>query len=229
MIRYRHITTKKVTACVSLSTLPLKHARGIGEIANRRSLSGGSIDSLLMAVCASMRDIPQIFRRLMLCVSGVAAVELALFLPLMAMLLAALGNLGLAFQAKIQVNNALSSAAYYAFEKGQGLTSSRIPGFDADIRTVIQAMLPTLGTFTINLKYNDSQSPSDFNEYYCIRQGNVPIFIRSGSQQSECSNGIKSAKYILIEISGKISIILPLADVFGENLAVSDSVYVRVE
>lgn len=229
MTHYRHLTTKKVTACVPLSTLPLKLARGIGEIANKCNLSGGSIDGLLMAVCASTRHILQIFRRLIRCVSGVAAVELALLLPLMALLLAALGNLGLAFQAKIQVNNALSSAAYYAFEKGQGLTSSRIPGFDADIRNVIQAMLPTLGTFTINLKYNDSQSPSDFNEYYCIRQGKLPIFTRGGSQQSECSNGVKSGKYISIEISGKMSVVFPLADAFGENLAVYDSVYVRVE
>jgi Flp pilus assembly protein TadG len=160
--------------------------------------------------------------------AGVAAVEFAIILPLMLVVFSGLVNLGFAIQAKIQINTALSAAGYYAFEKGQSVTSSDAADLADRIKSLVGAQLTGRGTFSTTVLYNGSTDTSAMDDYYCTSSSAPATFTKAGSTPSACSQTITSGKYLTIKVTGQITAPAPFASVLGPILSVAETTHVRV-
>lgn len=166
--------------------------------------------------------------RLLKDASGVAAVEFAIFAPLFLILIVGLVDLGFAYHAKLKVNAAISAASYYAFQKGQAVTTATAATYLATVEGVASSSLAGLSNdLSVQAVLNDDPTGSAASTTFCV-SGYPPVFTTAGATSVSCGGNLTSGKFVKISVSGHIEPIFLSANLFKGYLAVADSALLRI-
>jgi len=128
--------------------------------------------------------------------AGVAAVEMGMVAPVLIAVCAGISDCSLVFHDKLELTEALSAGAEYAFTKGQSETGSTlttdVTGFVSKVSTV--ALSSVTATY-----YGGATSTS----YYCVSAAGV--FTGSYAQGQACTDGSGSTAGQFVTISGSFA------------------------
>jgi Flp pilus assembly protein TadG len=172
----------------------------------------------MLAAAARPADL---IRRFLLPRHATAALEMALAMPLLLVMIGGAADLGLAQFYRTNLANAVAAGAEYAHFTGTGVTT-------ANIKTVIQdAMyLPAGASSQLTVVFSGAGLGVPAAGWYCITGSGPTVTV--SSQGSTCSDGSSAGYYLSFQATytntGLMSGILP-----GMNRTISEQVTVRLQ
>ena len=129
---------------------------------------------------------------------GVAALELALILPVLVPLLLGVADFSMAYHRQLQLSATLAAGAEYAFSKGQNEVGTSL---DNDVTTFVNAVTPvTLKALSVTYNNGDSSTTN----CYCV-DGATPAYTGPVTCGAACSDGSGSTAGKYLAISGTVS------------------------
>ncbi len=124
---------------------------------------------------------------------GVAAVEFALFVPLLGLVVTCLSDASIAYHAKMQVSEAVDAGVQYALLNGQSISGSPT-AFDQNLQTFV-AQIGNLQASAVQIAYNNNLSAT---QCYCVT-GATATFSGPFTCGSTCSGSSMTAgKFVSI-------------------------------
>jgi Flp pilus assembly protein TadG len=173
---------------------------------------------LMLAVIARFSNLR---RHLSVSLRATAALEMALAMPLLLVMIGGAADLGLAQFYRTNLANAVAAGAEYAHFTGTGVTT-------ANIKTVIQdAMyLPAGASSQLTVVFTGTSLGVPAAGWYCITGAGPTVTV--SSQGSTCSDGSAAGYYLSFQATytntGLMSGILP-----SMNRTISEQVTVRLQ
>ena len=147
-----------------------------------------------------------LFRGLRRCratdVSGIAAFEFALAMPILLILFGGVTDLSIAIWDHITTIAAVNAGADYALTKGQGVaTGSDVGPFLTIVAATVAATSrsgATLSTSNIVVTYNNAADGSNFSNTYCVPASGVFPATATASSGT-CADGTTPGKFVRIQ------------------------------
>src|SRR6185312_4720546 len=133
-------------------------------------------------------------------VDGAAALELAILAPVFGAVLIGIIDVAFGFYVKIQLTEAVSAGAQYAYDEGNGVSQSQISGFLTNIGSAMRGATP----LTLNgasVLFNNAADGTNANQCYCLTPA-APVTWTAEACGSPCSaTGPTAGKYVTISAS----------------------------
>jgi Flp pilus assembly protein TadG len=147
---------------------------------------------------------------------AVVALEFALCLPMMLILLGGAADFGLAFYDRLNLASALEAGAEYAHFQGSSVTTG-------NITTVISNTLNLPSGSTLSVTYTPSSGPG----YYCVTGSGSSASMTLSSSGATCADGTQAGLYLKIQASFSITGYLGAFSI-PFSTPISDMVIVRI-
>lgn len=162
--------------------------------------------------------------RILRCNWGVSAVEFALLTPVVTMILLAVVDFGLAWEARMRLEEAVATGAQYALRTGAGVNA-------ADVVTVVQNTSGLYGVQDAGTSYTATNCycyPTDWNDT-TRRFTNISETVASAAQgcSKTCSSGL-AGRYVVIKASYQYPPVLSATPWFTDT-TMTEFTLVRVD
>jgi Flp pilus assembly protein TadG len=123
--------------------------------------------------------------------SGVAALELALMLPMLIALFVGITDFSLAYHQQMQLAATLGAAAEYAFTQGQTETGTTLTG---DVTGFVTKVSP-YALNTVSVIYNNGDNSAA--NCYC-QSGSPAVYTGPVTCNSACADGSTAGKFVTL-------------------------------
>lgn len=158
--------------------------------------------------------------------NGAAALELAILAPVFGVVLIGIIDFALAFYVKLQLTEAVSAGAQYAYDQGTGLTQSQISGFLSNVGSAMRGATP----LTLNgaaALFNNAADGTNANACYCITPATTATWTAEACGTPCSATGPTAGKYVTISVS--YSFIPFVSTSYLRPGLMTDAVLVRVQ
>ncbi len=129
--------------------------------------------------------------------AGVAALEFALLVPVLAALFLGVADFSTAYHYQMQLSSALAAGAQYAFTKGQGESGTALTTDVTNFITSVSAVHLS----SVTASYNNGQSATSC---YCV-SGSPAVYTGPLTCGTACTDGSGSTAGKYVSISGGFS------------------------
>jgi Flp pilus assembly protein TadG len=153
--------------------------------------------------------------------SGVAALELALLLPVMIALFVGITDFSFAYHQQMQLAATLGAAAEYAFTQGQNETGDALT---SDVTSFVNKISP-FALSTVAASYNNGDSSA--TSCYC-QSGSPATYTGPVTCGSACSDGSTAGKFVALTGSFSYTPIF-IADAVFFSAPMAQTVTVRLQ
>lgn len=156
---------------------------------------------------------------------GVAALELAIVLPVMVVIVAMIVDLGFCYNARLATMRGMNAAALYAYRNGGTVTIADAHDVETQLQRVTREVAGNQD-LAVTVLLNGAAMPQRANEFFCAGQG-LKTWISTGYTRAPCPDGAMSAKIYTIRTSGITDSPIPLALLGATLLPLDDQIVVR--
>jgi len=160
---------------------------------------------------------------------GIAAVEFGIFAPLLLFLAVVMVDFGFAFNNKLRIVSATSTAAQYAFANGQSLNASTLSTFRTNVTTVAQTTANMTSAPTVTVLFNNAADSSTLANFYCA-SGFAPVtWTSTGTSSVSCGGSVMSGKFVTITVMSTANSLFKSDSILGRVITTTDTAIVRVQ
>ncbi|WP_162246023.1 MULTISPECIES: TadE/TadG family type IV pilus assembly protein [unclassified Aureimonas] len=157
-----------------------------------------------------------------------AAVELALIMPVFALGSILMLDFGYAFHIRLKLTNAVTAASQYAFQYGRNLSADQVADFNAKVASMVGTIAGLPSAPTVTVTFNGAADGSRAGNYYCP-SGSPPVWTSTGTAVAGCGGGVFSGRFISIEAHAAETTLFQSDPVLGSAIRVTDRAIVRVK